>query len=75
MHEITESQAQELANLLRQWVAVDEDGGVIGYVERPVECFDCWDYAEEETHHDYLRLPIRVISTRPWTEQIWGPQG
>lgn len=72
MKTITEADAQELANLLRMWIAVDAD------------CFPCLHHKQPFVGTDQhvpaidamfaIPLPVRIASDRPWTEQIWGPE-
>ena len=71
MKTITESQAQELANLSGLFVAVDSDNEVFLYDEDPHTEIDNWNtYAFSQNIH----AKIRIASERPWNEQIWRPE-
>lgn len=71
MREITEAQAQELANLSGCFVAVDSDGQCWTYKAKPHKELHNWNSHVSEPS---LQLNICIISTRPWNEQIWRPQ-
>ena len=66
---ITEEQAQVLANDWNVFIAVDEDGTTLWYAKEPSKEKNEWYPFDGK----FGSLPIRISSTRPWTEQIWRP--
>jgi len=78
MREITEAQAQKLANLSGCFLTQEYDS-IWGSVS-------CILWTSEPKHDvryqgwfsyldgDYFQLELRIISRRPWTEQIWRPK-
>lgn len=73
MREITEAQAQELANLLQ--MVVTNDTEPMAFTMEPIKAANGWLPCDEENMEDsWGVLPIHIISTRPWTEQIWRPK-
>lgn len=75
MPTITEAEAQQLANLLKCWIAVDGDGSVSMFFNRPY-VYSSRRCIWAPTMHEKCTLPhhIRISSDRPRTEQIWGPE-
>lgn len=77
MKTITEEQAQQLANILGRWIASDENGDVDAYNYEPERDLyhKRWIY-DDITNKDSTvdRIPIRIASSRQWTEQIWRPE-
>lgn len=67
---ITEAQAQELANKWNVFIAVDENGDTLWYAKEPSKEKNEW----YPFYGKFGSLPIRISSTRPWTEQIWRPE-
>lgn len=75
MREITESQAQELANMLKLIIAGDKSKEVYAFAMHPDKCENAWIPCKAECDSDsWGCLPIRIISSRPWAEQIWRPK-
>lgn len=72
MKTITEAEAQQLANLLGMWIAVDDNEDVYWYDEMPDNALypSGWYTIGGRSSG----LPIRIASDRPWTEQIFGPE-
>lgn len=71
MPTITEAEAQQLANIMRCWIAVG--GYTFAYTEEPKIDTRFLTWACDSLRKEYA-LPIRIASDRPWTEQIWGPE-
>lgn len=71
MKTITEAEAQQLANLLGMWIAVDDNKDVCMFKNKPHIDTSVWN---SYLNNPYTALPIRIASDRPWTEQIWGPE-
>lgn len=69
---ITEEQAQELANILGCWIAVDDSREVAWFKFKPVIGDGFWQVQNGSIYCG--DLPILILSTLPWTEQIWRPE-
>lgn len=70
---ITEEQAQELANLINCFIAVDEDSAVCAFVEMPRKDLEAMKWIPSD--FDCYELPIRIKCDKPWYQQILYPQG
>lgn len=75
MREMTEAQAQELANLLGMWIVAMESGPVKACEHKPSIGYD----KKMECSRWYMNgcayyIPVAIGSVRPWNEQIWRPQ-
>ena len=72
--EITESDAQHLANISNCVICVDKNGSVIISLYKkqyPVILLDGLWHIHVVNH---MFLNVRVISNKPWEQQIWIPE-
>lgn len=75
MPTITEAEAQQLANIMRCWIAVDAGTDfAYAYTKQPHTREHSLQWMPSGGAGDANLLPIRIASDRPWTEQIWGPE-
>lgn len=78
MKEITEEQAQELADLLGLHIAVNDDCIASLFEHKPFVQFESDGFWSTNIQADwaslYRRLEIKIVSNKPWFEQLWCPR-